>query len=297
MIASQPASPASRPTQDCEGLSERDFQALRELIHSELGIALAPAKRIMMETRLRKRARALGLGSLSEYCRFACTPEARVREWSHLTDAITTHKTDFFRESVHFEYLAGETVPVLAESYGAGVRRPLLLWSSACSTGEEPYTAAMVLRSYADAQGPGGYRFRIYATDISEGVLETARAAVYPEAVIAPIPPDFRRKYILRSRDPRHKTTRIAPEIRAMVEFGQLNLIQRDYGFPEPMDVIFCRNVIIYFDRPTQQRVLSTITRNLRPGGYLFMGHSESLNGLDLPLAQAAPAIYRRLDA
>jgi chemotaxis protein methyltransferase CheR len=286
-----------RTVEEGGALPERDFRALRELIQAELGIALSPAKRIMVETRLRKRARALGIETLSEYCRYVCTAEARKREWPHLTDAITTHKTDFFREPVHFEYLIRNAVPELAELDGAGTRRPLLVWSAACSTGEEPYTAALVLREYCKSLAPRSYRFRIHATDISERVLETARAAMYPEGTIGPIPRELRHKYLLRSKDPQQQTVRIAPEIRAQVEFRQLNLMDRDYGFADSMDVIFCRNVIIYFDRPTQQKVLTTISRTLRRGGYLFMGHSESLNGLDLPLEQASPAVYRRLDA
>jgi chemotaxis protein methyltransferase CheR len=282
--------------QERDSIPELEFRRLRDLIHAQMGITLSPAKRVMVETRLRKRAHALSMNSLADYCHYVCTVEGRNREWPHLTDAITTHKTDFFREPVHFEYLIREAVPKMAESYGAGVRRPLLVWSSACSTGEEPYTAGMVLSQYANSRGPRGFRFRIHATDISEGVLETARAGVYPETAVSPIPEDLRRKYLLRSKDPGRQVVRVAPEIRALVEFRQLNLMDRDYGFGELMDVIFCRNVVIYFDHSTQQQVLAAISRTLRPGGYLLMGHSESLNGLDLPLAQVAPAVYRRVD-
>jgi chemotaxis protein methyltransferase CheR len=281
---------------NCESIPEQDFHQLRDLVRAQLGISLSPAKRVMVETRLRKRARALAMHSLADYCRYVCTAEGQNREWPHLTDAITTHKTDFFREPVHFDYLVRDAVPRMAELYGAGIRRPLLVWSSACSTGQEPYTAALVLTAYANSLGPRSFRFRIHATDISQGVLETARAAVYPESAVSPVPPDLRRKYLLRSKDPNRQVVRIAPEIRSLVEFRQLNLLDRDYAFGDLMDVIFCRNVIIYFDRPTQQQALTTISRTLRPGGYLLMGHSESLNGLDLPLAQVAPAVYRRLD-
>jgi chemotaxis protein methyltransferase CheR len=279
-----------------DGFSDQEFHQLREVIQNELGIAIAPAKRVMVETRVRKRVRALGMESLSQYCRFILNGQSRTQEWPYLIDAITTHKTDFFREPVHFEYLIRDAVSGMADLYGAGVRRPLLVWSSACSTGEEPYTAAMVLSAYSASIMPRSYRFRIFATDISRGVLETAKAAVYPESAIAPVPKELRQRYLLRSRDPGMDRVRMCPAIRSLVEFRQLNLIDRDYGFPHLMDVIFCRNVAIYFDRPTQQKVLGTICRTLQPGGYLFMGHSESLNGLDLPLAQVAPAVYRRLN-
>jgi chemotaxis protein methyltransferase CheR len=277
-----------------DAIPERDFDKLRDLIASELGIAVAPVKRVMVETRLRKRASALGLGSFSEYCRLIQSAQGREREWPHLVDAITTHKTDFFREPAHFDYLVEQVAPDLAESCGAGLRRPLLIWSSACSTGEEPYTAAMVLSEFRDSLATSGYRFRIHATDVSAGVLETARRAVYSETTAAPVPAELRRKYMLRSSDPARRVVRMTPEIRALVEFRQLNLMDGDYRFAEPLDVVFCRNVMIYFGRDTQHRVLLRIAHSLRRGGYLLMGHSESLNGLDLPLTQIAPTVYRR---
>jgi chemotaxis protein methyltransferase CheR len=219
-----------------------------------------------------------------------------MREWPHLVDAITTHKTDFFREPVHFEYLTEQAAPELAESHGSGFHRPLLVWSSACSTGEEPYTIAMVLSEFRESLGDRGYRFRIHATDVSSGVLQTARRAVYSEAAVAPVPQELRRKYLMRSSDRPQRVVRMTPEIRALVEFRELNLMDPDYGFAEGLDVVFCRNVMIYFGRETQQRILFQIARTLRLGGYLLMGHSESLNGLDLPLAQVAPTVYRRID-
>ncbi|HZU26804.1 MAG TPA: protein-glutamate O-methyltransferase [Bryobacteraceae bacterium] len=272
-------------------ISERDFRRLTQLIGSECGIALAPAKRITLESRLRKRVRVLGLPSLTAYCDYIHTDKGREREWPGFIDAITTHKTDFFREPSHFEYLVAQVIPELARG-GAGVHRPVLIWSAACSTGEEPWTVAMVL-SHA-VSGDHGCRFRIWATDISIPVLETARRAVYRESVIDPVPEAFRRRYLLRSRNRHAGVVRIAPEIRALVEFRQLNLMDEDYGFAEPLDIVFCRNVMIYFERRIQERVLNRIAMNLRRGGFLLMGHSESLNGLDLPLIQVAPAVYRR---
>ena len=286
--------PAGAGTYD--GIPEAEFHQLREMVRAEFGVVLAPAKRVMVETRLRKRARALGMPSLAEYCRYVRSSEGRNLEWAHLTDVITTHKTDFFREPAHFEWLIRDAAPFLASRYGAGFRRPLLVWSAACSTGEEPYTAAMVLKAYADSLRPSSFHFRVYATDISEAVIRTAQAGIYPASTASPVPEKFRRAYLLRSKDPAKDVVRIAPEIRSLVDFRTLNLLDRDYGFAGPMDVIFCRNVLIYFDRPTQQRTLESITRWLRPQGYLFMGHSESLNGLDLPVTSHAPAVYRRWD-
>ena len=279
-----------------DDISELAYRRVSCLIQSECGIAFSAAKRTMVETRLRKRARARGMASLAAYCDYVHSRDGRAEELPHLIDAVTTHKTDFFREPAHFDYLTGQAIPELAEAERAGTRRSLEVWSSACSTGEEPYTLAMVLSEYARGAA-GGYSFHIEGTDISLPVLETARAGVYPESAAQPVPPELRRRYMLRSKDPAKPLVRMAPEIRAAVAFRQLNLMDDDYGLAEAPDVVFCRNVMIYFNRTEQHRILSRIILAMRTRGYLFMGHSESLNGLDLPLDQVAPTVYRRLDA
>ena len=250
----------------------------------------------MLETRLVKRARALGFDSLAGYCQYIHTPEGKSAEWSNVIDAVTTHKTDFFREAGHFDFLVERALPELVRCCGAGVRRPLLAWSSACSTGQEPYTLALVLSRFAAGVPEGGFRFRVFGSDISQPVLEAARSGVYPESAADPIPKELRHRYVLRSRDRERQMVRMSPEIRASVEFRIVNLNNENYGWEERMDVVFCRNVMIYFERATQQRVLTRIAQTLVRGGYLFMGHSESLNGLALPLVQVAPTVYRRLD-
>jgi chemotaxis protein methyltransferase CheR len=260
-------------------------------------MVFSPEKRVMVETRLGKRARALGLGSLSGYCDYLSTEEGRRKEIHHLIDAVTTHKTDFFREPRHFDYLTATAVPELMRRWGAGLRQPLVVWSAASSTGEEPYTIAMVLSEFAKSVEPEVFRFAVEATDISSPVLETARTAVYSETVVQPVPAALRRAYLLRSKSPDNPQVRVVPALRAAVTFRQLNLLDRDYGFTCPIDVVFCRNVMIYFDRPTQERILSQIVQTLRPGGYLIMGHSESLNGMDLPLQQSGSTTYRKQDA
>jgi chemotaxis protein methyltransferase CheR len=277
-------------------ISALEFRKLSDLIHSTLGVAIGPAKRVMVETRLGKRARALGFTSVSEYCRYVNSTEGQKTEWPSLVDSITTHKTDFFREPGHFTFLAERAAPELLRSSSIGVRKPLVAWSSACSTGEEPYTLALVLNEFAQSNLKGGYRYRVYGSDVSRGVLDTARRGVYRESAIGAIPATMRQRYLLRSRDRSSGLVRIAPEIRSQVEFRQINLMDTCYGFPEPLDVVFCRNVMIYFDRVTQQKVLTNMISAMRKGGYLFMGHSESLNGLDLPLNQVAPTVYRRAD-
>ena len=277
-------------------ISERDYRRLSGLIRSEWGIDFPPAKRIMIETRLGKRARALGMPSIADYCDYLHSPEGKLQEGPHLIDAVTTHKTDFFREPSHFDYLVQRVAPDLAKQCGAGIRRPLAVWSSACSTGEEPYTIAMVLSDYARSLEPQKYRFNIEATDISPLVLKTGQEGIYPEEAIGPVPDRLRREYLLRSKDRHRAKVRIVPELRSRVCFRELNLLASDYGFPEPLDVVLCRNVMIYFDRRAQQQVLSRIIQTLREDGYLMMGHAESLSGLDLPLVQVTPTVYRRRD-
>jgi len=276
-------------------LSGQHYRRLSELIRIEWGIEFPASKRVMVETRLGRRARALGLGSLAAYCEYLHTAKGREQEGRHLIDAVTTHKTDFFREPGHFTCLTSLIVPSLMEHCGAGPRHRLLVWSSACSTGEEPYTIGMVLSEFARSLDPAPFQFRVEATDISSVVLETGAKAIYSEAQAKAVPEALRREYLRRSKDPQRAQVRIVPWLRAAVRFRQLNLLDADYGFAEPVDVAFCRNVMIYFDRRNQQRILGQVVETLRPGGYLVMGHAESLNGLDLPLRQEAPTVYRRM--
>ncbi len=276
-------------------LSTTDFHKLQQLIYEECGINLAPGKRIMVEARLRKRLKTLGISSLHEYCGYLFSEAGRRTELVQMIDVITTNKTDFFRERGHFDYLVRETLPLLERATGAGVGRPCAFWSAGCSTGEEPYTLAMVLSDYSRVhQGPA-WSYSILATDISTQVLERARQGVYNEDLAAPIPAECRRRYLLRGKDPSKPLVRIVPELRSKVQFRRLNFMDADFGIDDPLDVVFCRNVIIYFDREVQERVVGAIVRRLRPGGYLFMGHSETLNGLELPLQPVAATVYRRL--
>ncbi|MDF1553632.1 MAG: hypothetical protein P1P84_11250 [Deferrisomatales bacterium] len=276
-------------------LESAEFRRLAAFIEAHCGIRMPASKRVMLESRLRRRLRSLGLVSFREYCDLALHDRAGIDERIHLVDAVTTNKTDFFREPQHFEVLVREVLPTLMRTSGAGVRCPLAVWSAGCSTGEEPYTLAMVLREVAC--GLPGFRFGILATDISTSVLTAARRAVYPERLIQPIPPGLRRKYLLKSRDGSRSLVRMGPELRQVVQFRRLNFMDTEFGLREPQDVIFCRNVMIYFDRATQERLLLRFCRHLAPGGYVFLGHSESINGLRLPLRQVAPTVYRHAGA
>jgi len=276
------------------GLSHGEFGALAALIRERAGIRLVPSKKGLLEGRLRKRLIALGLSSFSAYCALVLEPRASEDEIGRMIDAVTTNKTDFFREPAHFPFLTGVALPLLLAQDGASSplrERALTFWSAACSSGEEVYTLAMVL---AEALRTG-QRFRptILGTDICRDVLVTAKRAIYPEASVAPVPLALRERYLLRSKSREDGLVRIAPALRAQTRFSQVNLLSLSNG-PRQADVIFCRNVLIYFDRPTQHRVLSGLCRALPQGGYLFLGHSDSVTGLDLPLEPLIPSVYRK---
>ncbi len=273
-----------------EGLTHRDFERLRTLIHSETGINLSSDKKTMLEIRIKRRLHSLDVSSFKDYCSRVFEPEGKETELVHLIDAITTNKTDFFREANHFEYLVSKALPQLAARNG--ICRKSLVWSAGCSTGEEPYTLAMVLCEYA--QTCSGFRFSVLATDICTAVLEKAHMGIFKAELLRPVPMDLQRKYFMRSRDPESDLVRVVPELRTLIEFRRLNFMEDDFGLLEPPEIIFCRNVIIYFDRPTQVRLLKKLTRQLAPGGYFFAGHSESLQGMGLSLIPVAPSVYRK---
>lgn len=275
-----------------QAISSSDMSRLRTLIYTQAGINLSVEKKTMLELRIRPRLRILMLNSYREYCDYLFSSRGQREEMIPLLDAVTTNKTDFFREPDHFEHLTKKALPDMIRRNGSG--RPLLAWSAGCSSGEEPYTLAMVLSEWAGTHP--GFRFRVLATDLCTTVLEKARLAVFDAETVAPVPAELRRRYFLRSRDRASQQMRVVPELRDMVEFRRLNLMDSDYGLKENADLIFCRNVIIYFDRATQEQILQKLVHYLAPGGTIFLGHSETLSGMDLPLVSVAPSTYRKQD-
>jgi len=274
-----------------ESISGRDYARLCQLIYTEAGIHLGTAKRTMLEVRIKRRLRDLSLHSYSQYCDYLFGHKGMKEEISHLIDVVTTNKTDFFRESAHFDFLTEKALPEFVERSSG---RQFLIWSAGCSTGEEPYTMAIVLSEYLLTHP--GFRFRIMASDISNIVLSKAESGVYTNDVAAPVSPALRRKYFMRSRKSGSEQVRVVPELRRSVESLRLNFMDADYDLNEKVDAIFCRNVIIYFDRPTQERILQKLSNCLAPGGYMFVGHAETLHNMDLPLMPVAPALYRRVN-
>ncbi|MEI7816900.1 MAG: protein-glutamate O-methyltransferase [Desulfuromonadales bacterium] len=273
-------------------LSDREFHRFSGFIYDHTGIKMPPAKKTMLEARLQKRLKANAIASFEEYSDFVFSPEGRSTELIHLIDVVTTNKTDFFREPAHFEFMVKTALPTILESRGDVLRDPIRIWSAGCSTGEEPYTLAMVLSEFA--VGRPDFRASITASDICTQVLQTAKAAIYPEERTDPIPLNLKKKYLMRSREKTRSLVRIAPQLRSLVNFRRINFMDDDLGITEKMDIIFCRNVVIYFDKPTQQTLMRKFHKQLKPGGYLFIGHSETLSGLDVDFKAVASTVYRK---
>lgn len=272
-------------------LDDKQFRRLSSFIETEVGIKMPPAKRIMLEGRLQKRLRALGMSAFEEYLDHVFSDDKG--EIIHMIDVVTTNKTDFFREPDHFRYLQDTLIPRHL-SDGWGTDSTFKAWSAASSTGEEAYTLAIVL-SEVQRQEPR-FDYRILGTDISTAVLATARKAVYPEGRVAPVDAALRKRYFLRSRQRDNALVRVRPELRRRVMFHRLNLMHASFPLADRFHVIFCRNVIIYFDRERQIQLLTQLYQFLVPGGYLFLGHSETLSGIELPIVSVAPTVYQRMD-
>ena len=269
-----------------EALSDRDLRTLVRLIYDRAGITLHDGKKALVSARLQKRVRAGGFRSFADYVKFVEADTAG-DEIVALLDAITTNHTSFFREEQHFHYLAGTVIPTLR----AAGRPGLTVWSAACSSGEEPYTLGMTLVDALQADELA--HTRIFASDLSTKVLKTARDGVYKMDRVEGLPRDVLRKHFEKGLGQQAGLCRVGRTVRSLVDFDRLNLLEvADLG--RRFDVIFCRNVMIYFDRAVQQRVVSMLERHLTPDGWLFISHSESLNGIDHGLQWCGPAIYRR---
>lgn len=271
-------------------LSEEEFKKLSSFIYKESGIRLPDVKKVMLQCRLQKRLRDLNLHTFKEYCDYLFSREGADSEIIHMLDVVSTNKTDFFREPTHFDFL---TEKILPDFYQSNKGKQFKVWSAGCSSGEEPYTLSIVLSEFAE-KSPG-FDFGIWATDLSTRILQAAMNAVYKEDRVEIVPMTLKKKYMLKSKDRTNPTVKMAPNIRNKVRFGRLNFMDDHYAISETFDVIFCRNVLIYFDRDTQEQVINKLCTKLKPGGYLILGHSESILNMKLPLKQIKPTIYIRL--
>ncbi len=270
-------------------LSKMDFDRLSNFIYTNYGIKMPPAKHIMLQSRLQKRLRTLGITNFSEYVNYVFSKKGQ-DEIIHMIDVVSTNKTDFFREPQHFEYLKNT---ILHEAYNYNKQRFFKIWSAGCSSGEEVYTIAIVMSEFANTNP--GIDFSILGTDISTIVLEKATTAVYPIEKVDVISLELKRKYLLKSKDKEEKNVRIVPNLRSKCHFQRLNFMENSYAINDNFDIILCRNVLIYFDRETQEKVITKLSRHLKTGGHFFLGHSESITGLEVPLKQIKPTIFRKI--
>ncbi|WP_343035159.1 CheR family methyltransferase [Halovulum dunhuangense] len=273
-------------------LSDRDFSRICTFIHERTGIRLTHSKRLRIETGLRRRASVLRLSGAEEYCRMVFDEGGLAEEVAHLIHLATTNKTDFFRERAHFDFLETRILPEILATRPAGRIHRLKMWSAAASNGAEAYTAAMVLAAAA-ARGPR-FDFAVLGTDISAEMVADATRAVYPASWIEPVPPALRERYFMRSQaGASEPLVRIVPELRRHVRFARMNLVGASYPVDRDVDVILVRNVLIYFDPPTQKAVVQRLAGHLRPGGHLILGHTEAAVGSALGLRQCATGIFR----
>ena len=269
-------------------LEDSDFARLSGYITTELGIKMPDVKKTMLQCRLQKRLNDLEKNTFKEYLDFVFSKEGHA-EKVVMTDIITTNKTDFYREPVHFNFMSEQIIPEYLEKPGKNI---LKVWSAGCSSGEEPYTIAIILSEVREKNRD--FDFQILATDISTRMLHKGETAVYAEERVATVPENLKRKYFLKSRQESNKTVRVVPDLRSRVAFGKLNFMDDDYPVKETFDIIFCRNVLIYFDSKTQEAVINKLCRKLKPGGYFFLGHSESITNYNVPLRQIKSTIFKK---
>jgi chemotaxis protein methyltransferase CheR len=270
-------------------MTNADFEKLSGFIYKEYGIKMPPIKKTLLESRLHKRLNSLSISSFKEYIDLILKAKETDYEIIKMVDAITTNKTEFFREASHFDFLTSQILPSVYERND----KHLKIWSAGCSSGEEVYTLAMILSEYMEQNNDLDYS--ILGTDISTDVLNKAINAIYPEDRVFSIPLHLKRKYFLKSKESKNRTVRIVPSIRKKAHFLRLNFMDKTYPISQMFDVIFCRNVLIYFDKVTQEKVINKLCERLNKGAWLFLGHSESIGDMNVPLKQIKPTIFRKI--
>jgi chemotaxis protein methyltransferase CheR len=286
------ASPLSSFQSFSREISEREFVRLRNLVYEEAGIWLSQAKIALLVGRLAKRLRHHGLKSFKQYYDLVIqSPEERIQ----MLDALSTNETRFFREPQHFELLKSVVFPKWIEEAAAGRRgRKIRVLSAGCSTGQEPYSLAMVL---LDRFPPAsGWEIEIVATDLSTRALEIARTGIWPAAKANEIPSPYLKAFMLKGFADQAGKIKAGPEICSIIKFFRMNLNERAYALTGKFEMIFCRNVLIYFDQPGRERVVRRLTSFLSPDGYLFLGHAESLHAMSDCLRSVIPTVYMRKD-
>jgi chemotaxis protein methyltransferase CheR len=269
-------------------ITDKEFRWLRDLIYAHTGIVLADHKRALMCARLARRLRHWGLTTYTEYYELLTERDPQEHELMEMINAITTNKTDFFREPHHFQFLTENVLPQLRAQHQRRVR----IWSAASSSGEEAYSIAITV---CEALPIAEYDIKILASDIDTNVLERARRGVYPREAIERVSEEIRARYFLKGKGEQAGQVRVKPVLQSFVRFRHLNLIDPAWPMQGTFDVIFCRNVLIYFDKETQHRLIRHFADLIRPGGYLMLGHAEAMHGFDEILRSVGHSIYQRL--
>jgi chemotaxis protein methyltransferase CheR len=271
-------------------LSDREFRQFQQLIYREAGIHLSEAKKALMTGRLTRRLRALGHATFSAYFEQVAADEA---ERTSMLDCISTNETSFFREPKQFQFLDEVVLPrwrALGDS--GAIPKRMRVWSAACSTGEEPYSLAMMLGTHLPASE--GWSIEILASDLSTRALAAAREGVWPIQRGDNIPAGLKKEWMLRGTGPQEGQMRAQPRLKSMIDFRRINLSHSDYGIRGPFDLIFCRNVLIYFSKESKAHVIENLMKHLTPDGLLFFGHAESLAGTSHALEHAGPTVYKK---
>lgn len=270
-------------------LSDKEFKVLSNYIQTNYGIKMPPAKKIVLQGRLQKRLKKLQLPDFKTYTDFVFSKEGE-GEIIHMMDVVSTNKTDFYREPAHFEFLEEVLLPQL---HSENSRKTIKVWSAGCSSGEEPYTLAIVFSEFK-AKHPG-FDFQIVATDISTQMLQNGANGIYKEEKINIIPMNLKKKYFLRSKDRTNPVVRVVKPLRDKVAFKRLNFMDNTYQMNDSFDIIFCRNALIYFERDNQEMVINKLCQKLNPESYFFLGHSESITNMNVPLRSVKPTIFKKI--
>jgi chemotaxis protein methyltransferase CheR len=272
-------------------LTDSDYLKIAQLVYQHSRINLGNGKRELVASRLGKRLRATGCETYADYCNFL-GGGGGAEEINHLVDAISTNHTFFFREKKHFDFLEEKLLPEFHREPTLRGDGCLRCWSAAASTGEEPYSIAITLALHAD-KNPG-FRWEMECSDISRTALEAAEAGIYPDERLNEVPADVKRRFFQRGVGAQSGRCRVKTELRSRMNWHLMNLFQNVYPFDKKFHVIFCRNVMIYFDRPSQEWLVQRMAQLLIPGGYLKVGHSESLASIKHGLQTIQPAVYRK---
>jgi len=275
-------------------ISMADFSRLGKMLTGRFGIKLPPEKRILFQSRLQTRLRELKMDSFGKYREFVLNPANTEEELNKMIEYISTNKTEFFREVQHFDVLKSVVLPDLCHRPSPSGDCMIRCWSAGCSTGQEAFSLAMTMeefkRSYA-----GIIDYSIDASDVSSRVLGIARAGIYPFSQSEQIPPAYLKSYVLKSKDAQNPRIRIAKSVREKVRFAYGNLMDKHYALNQHFHIIFIRNTLIYFDREDQRLIMGRVLDCLKPGGYLFVGHSESLIHSEWPISIVGPGLYQKL--